>query len=327
MPTIIQETPELKNDTSAYGLSMFSTVPGALEFLNDPESQIQFLEPGNTVRAYVHNRGGNGVRLSTDEDTFAAHNVIQGNEYQIKITPDLPYDGNFNTSVYNLTQPKVLADLNQEEIIRTVGYDLFNDNQSAYEEGALYSDVFTVEASAPHFFEVSMPTTNPGFDASGRMLNEVTIGYNIELIDLSTGESNQDVPIPDITFEKAENVALLYAAALDRRPDAEGLNYWLSNVAGGQSMKHVADSFINSDEFIERFGLGSDEEFIDRLYLNVLDRQPDQSGYDYWVDVISQGEKTRANVLIDFAQSPENREGAEWLSELSYNPSDNDWLI
>jgi len=326
MPTVIQETTNLKNDTSDYGLSRFSTVSGALEFLNNSENQIQFLEPGDSVRAYVHNRGGNGVTLSFDDDTFAAHNVIQGKQYQIKITPDLPYDGNFSTSVYNLTEPKVFADLNQDQILRTIGYDLFNNNQSAYVDGSLYSDVFTVEASAPHFFEVSMPTTNPGFDATGRMLHEVTIGYNIELIDISVGESNQNVPAPDITFEKAENVSLLYAAALDRRPDADGLNYWLGNVAGGQNVEAIADSFINSNEFIERFGSGNDEEYIDRLYLNVLDRQPDQAGYDFWLEVMSQGQ-TRADVLIEFAESPENREGAAWLSELTYNHSDNDWLI
>ena len=283
MPTIIQETSNLQNDTDVYGLSNFSTVPGALDFLNNPESQIQFLEPGETVRAYVHNRGGNGLRLSFDDDTFATHNVIQGKQYQIKITPDLPYDGNFSTSVYNLMQPKVLADLNQDQILRTVGYDFFNNNQSAYVDGSLYSDVFTVEASAPHFFEVSMPTTNPGYDASGRMLHEVTIGYNIELIDVSIGELNHNAPAPDITFQKAENVSLLYAAALDRRPDADGLNYWLSNVTGGQSIEAVANSFINSNEFIERFGSGSDEEYIDRLYLNVVLRHftwiwPDRIG-------------------------------------------------
>ena len=131
MAAPIQETPNLQNDTSAYELSMFSTVPGAVEFLNDPESQIQFLEPGDTVRAYVHNRGGNGISLSFDDDTFVAHNIVQDREYQLKITPDLPYDGYFSASVYNLQAPKVLADLNQEQILNDVGYDLFDNMQSA----------------------------------------------------------------------------------------------------------------------------------------------------------------------------------------------------
>lgn len=326
MAAPIQETPNLQNDTSAYELSMFSTVPGAKEFLNDPESQLQFLEPGDTVRAYVHNRGGYGISLSFDDDTFVAHNIVQGREYQLKITPDLPYDGYFSASVYNLQEPKVLADLNQEQILSDVGYDLFDNMQSAYVDGALYSEAFTAEASAPQFFEVSMPTTGVEFDQSGNIINSVTIGYNITLIDLSAGDNSSDAPLPDITPEKAENVALLYAAALDRRPDAEGLNYWLNNVAGGQNIEAIADSFISSDEFIELFGSGNNAEYIDRLYLNVLDRQPDQSGYDYWLNAMVQGQ-SRADVLVEFAESPENRESAVWLSELDYDPLNHDWLI
>lgn len=328
MAQLIQETPNLADDTDAYGLSLFSNVTRAREFANDPDTQLQLLEPGETVRAYVHNRGGNGIRLSTDEDTFLTYNMVQGKEYQLKITPDLPYDGLFSASVYNLTPPtSFLNALNEEQILRTVGYDFFNNNQSAYEDGSLYSDVFTADVSAPHFYEVSMPTTNPGFDAAGNMLNSVTIGYNIKLIDLSVGDVvNGNEPLADITFEKAESVSLLYAAALDRRPDAEGLNYWLNNVTGGQDIEAIANAFIHSDEFIEQFGSGNNEEYIERLYLNVLDRQPDQSGYDYWLEVMSGGQ-SRADVLTEFAESPENREGATWLSELSYDPSNNDWLI
>ena len=98
----------------------------------------------------------------------------------------------------------------------------------------------------------------------------------------------------------------IYKAAFDRQPDSEGLGFWIKHMDAGMGIDAVAEQFISSAEFIQMYGPSpSDEQFVDLLYANVLDRQPDQSGYDFWIGAMSRG-LTRAGVLAEFSESAEN---------------------
>jgi Domain of unknown function (DUF4214) len=75
----------------------------------------------------------------------------------------------------------------------------------------------------------------------------------------------------------------------------------------GESLLQVSNYFLLSEEFQELYGANtSDTEFIDSLYHNVLHRNPDQAGYDFWIDSMDLG-VSRAQVLVDFSQSAENQ--------------------
>lgn len=98
----------------------------------------------------------------------------------------------------------------------------------------------------------------------------------------------------------------IYKAAFDRQPDSIGLGFWIKNMDAGVSLEAVAQEFINSTEFINMYGANpSDERFVDLLYANVLDRQSDQSGYDFWIGALNRG-LTRAGLLAEFSESREN---------------------
>lgn len=124
--------------------------------------------------------------------------------------------------------------------------------------------------------------------------------------------------------EAAENIALLYEAALNRLPDIEGLNYWIDEYATGMSFEGIAHSFIQSSEFQSNFNVSSDEEFIDRMYFNVLDRAADSAGKEYWLGEIDQG-LSQAGVLNSFAVSDENINNASWLTGL--NEDNGNWVF
>ena len=47
-------------------------------------------------------------------------------------------------------------------------------------------------------------------------------------------------------------------------------------------------------------------EYVDAMYRNVLNRPPDQAGYDYWTGRMDDG-LSREEILVFFAESPENR--------------------
>ena len=43
------------------------------------------------------------------------------------------------------------------------------------------------------------------------------------------------------------------------------------------------------------------------LYQNILDREPDVDGYNYWVGQLNNGIEKRSELLLGFAESTENQ--------------------
>ncbi len=121
--------------------------------------------------------------------------------------------------------------------------------------------------------------------------------------------------------EEAERVALLYEAALDRdgEIDAGGLNFWIDAREHGLSERALAEAFLGSGEFAAAFGAPetvSDRALVEQLYENVLDREGEGDGVDFWTAALGQEGFARRDLLLAFAESPENREGAAFLDGL-----------
>lgn len=98
----------------------------------------------------------------------------------------------------------------------------------------------------------------------------------------------------------------LYQAAFNRTPDKAGLGYWIDSMDSGHSLMQVANSFIESAEFHDKYGANpNDSQYVDALYANVLHRAPDAAGYDFWLHALQVA--PRAEVLVNFSESPENQ--------------------
>lgn len=102
----------------------------------------------------------------------------------------------------------------------------------------------------------------------------------------------------------------LYEASFDREPDLGGITYWVRELdAGLGDHNWLAARFLESDEFTQSFGHYAsltDEAFLALLYQNVLDREGEAGGIDYWLKTLESG-ANRANVLGAFAESAENQ--------------------
>ncbi|WP_423002510.1 DUF4214 domain-containing protein [Undibacterium sp. JH2W] len=100
----------------------------------------------------------------------------------------------------------------------------------------------------------------------------------------------------------------LYQAAFGRKPDLEGLGYWIKDMDKGSSLTTVAAGFFQSPEFQKLYGSNpSTTTLITNFYQNVLHRAPDQAGFDYWNNQLSKGQITAAGVLASFCESAENQ--------------------
>lgn len=98
----------------------------------------------------------------------------------------------------------------------------------------------------------------------------------------------------------------LYQAAFGRTPDTTGLSFWTNQMDQGTVLRTVARGFIGSAEFQSLYGSNpSNQQFVDNLYHNILGRDPDQSGAQFWDSQLDKG-LDRAVALADFSESPEN---------------------
>ena len=103
----------------------------------------------------------------------------------------------------------------------------------------------------------------------------------------------------------AGQVYRVYQASLGRAPDGSGLANWTHALEAGGSLQTVVNGFIGSPEFLARYGVAGDDQFIALLYQNVLHRAPDDQGLANWKTYLSSGH-SRAEAVIGFSESPED---------------------
>ena len=188
-------------------------------------------------------------------------------------------------------------------------------------EGLAVPDVYEVYRSEKEDgnYKLVGKSAMPKFEDAGTDVNKTYYYYVIAVRDLSEyglgfyGENSQTIevkagahagdPSDDPTFE--DFVERLYTVALDRESDPEGKAFWVKQVVEeGKTGADCARFFLlDADEFMKR-NLSVDD-FVETLYATFFDRESDEGGKKGWVDAISSGAKTRAEVVNDFIESTE----------------------
>jgi len=100
------------------------------------------------------------------------------------------------------------------------------------------------------------------------------------------------------------SIRRLYRAFFLRQPSAANLSYWVSLANGGASLDAIADQFVASAEFQNRYGSLSNEAFVALVYQNVLNRPADSDGYNHWLTQLYAG-MSRGTLMIGFSESVE----------------------
>jgi hypothetical protein len=143
----------------------------------------------------------------------------------------------------------------------------------------------------------SMSTAWDGtITVSSKIDGAVTTGMNsIERIKFSDTAKAYDADIG------AGQVYRLYQAAFNRKPDLEGLGYWIKAIDAGYTITQIAESFVIQPQLTKL----NNADFIESLYQNALHR-PSDDGKSYWVGRLEDG-MSRAAVLASFSDSAENK--------------------
>lgn len=118
------------------------------------------------------------------------------------------------------------------------------------------------------------------------------------------GNTPETSPTPT---EEVKNVGdfvtRCYQVAFNRTPDKDGFDSWVDKLTNGQACGvQVGYGFIFSDEYSNKNT--TDDQFVKDLYKMFFDREPDEAGYDYWMNQLK-ANVNRIEVFAGFANSLE----------------------
>ena len=262
----------------------------------------------------------------------------------------------------NQTQEEVLANIrrsdeyqeNQQDIeVQEEGGNADDVTFAGDEDfNNLYNDTFTAATgggqaeSNANSSDVGLPYIDPESEQGKRQaINDI---YR-DVLERNTDQGGEDYwykelesgrqTLDDIrsNVEKSDEAANLesnkafieeqYQSGLDRGtqdnvddaadPYGGGMGYWLKDLATGQSRDDVAANIRRSDEFSTQA-----EDYLDGLYENILERDPDAEGLDYWKEQLTSGNQTREEVEANINRSDEKWLGDTYKAELGRSLGD-----
>ncbi|MEL6414836.1 MAG: DUF4214 domain-containing protein [Pseudomonadota bacterium] len=144
----------------------------------------------------------------------------------------------------------------------------------------------------------------------------------------ATGTSYNDILDQIIALDEVDQIVgrviRLYEGVFGRKPDKGGLDFWVDtyrSVLNGNPGETDKNNLILSikdwldpnktQEFADRYGFNpSDLDFTTELYRNILGREPDQGGLNFWVGQLQPQQPggfflTREQLVIEFTESSE----------------------
>jgi Domain of unknown function (DUF4214)/Metallo-peptidase family M12 len=103
------------------------------------------------------------------------------------------------------------------------------------------------------------------------------------------------------SLDNTQFVTLLYHNVLNRQPDQAGLNGWVSMLNAGTSRGTVLMGFSESTEFV---AAKFNEVYVTMMYVGMLRRSPDSTGYNGWLTYLRNG-NSPLNMISGFYNATE----------------------
>ncbi len=129
---------------------------------------------------------------------------------------------------------------------------------------------------------------------------------------------------------QVQSLIELYIAFFNRTPDADGIVYWMDQLAAGKTISQIADSFyqagIQTSTYTGYTKDMSDADFVRLIYKNVLGRTgptaPTDGEVAYWVSDLQSGRQTKSSVvstMLTSARTFANDPQFGWVTRLLNN--------
>lgn len=269
-----------------------------------PTVNIAMPSGGNKPVFSGSGEAGTTIELYRDGDFTKIGSAVVGANGAWSLTSQPLPNGNYNVIVtsLDLAGNARAGQVTAAVSISHAGYQagtanadtiVMNAGSTAVDAGAGIDTVVFGGARAD--FAVKKETW--GYSVTGAN-GEVDGLFNVERIQFNDGWKAID--------DNSAKIFRLYQAIMGRESDEGGLGFWTKHLDNGTLLTTIAAGFMEAPEFDTLYGAApSNEEFIYKLYDNVLNREPDAGGLLYWTAEI--GRLGREQLVIEFSESPENQ--------------------
>jgi len=182
-------------------------------------------------------------------------------------------------------------------------------------------------ASSPVYSNVQLFVYRLYEDVLKRTYDPVGLAYWTRQLNnrLQTGASVAELfffcpEFKEQNVSNSEYLNRLYRAFLNREPEPAGHAYWLRQLNNGMSREQLFESFVVAPEFFERCIIAEiphgmptppvvianmSRVFVERLYTQVLKKEPDASGVNHWRNRLANGSDTGSSIIYNFVFSSE----------------------
>ena len=269
----------MKNGNALVGLFQGMFEQNILTFNPGWDENAQKVDDFDDVRAIQKHVKAQGIPLTTEADETSS-----GPASFIIVDPD---GNNIN--------PAPVVDAARARALRSVP-------EVAGEAVAPFPDF---ETFADQLFDVVH-----GRPATSAEMVEVADQVTVEGIEAALAE----VVNPNTTGGSLDR---LYEAYFLRQADTEGFNYWMDQFRAGASLSQIAEWFAESEEFKLRYDELTFSDFLDQLYIDVLERDPDEEGKRYWLELLDSGQLNRGTIVVQFTQGQELINATRHRTELT----------
>jgi len=90
-----------------------------------------------------------------------------------------------------------------------------------------------------------------------------------------------------------------YIAYYGRPADSGGQDFWVTQLMANDSkLSSIINTFGNSAEFNDRFGMLSNSQLIDNIYQQLFARAPDAGGKQFYLDSLNSEKRTLQNISL-----------------------------
>lgn len=138
-----------------------------------------------------------------------------------------------------------------------------------------------------------------GTDGTDTLTNIQRLQFSDQTIDITMLSKTASLTSAQLT-----ELVDLYVAYFNRAPDALGLDYWGAALKDGASFATLASAFASSPEAVAAYPATlSNTAFVTAVYTNVLGRNTDSGGLNFWVNGLQTGGVTKGNFVLNVIQS------------------------
>ena len=279
----------------------------------------------------IQGLGGNDLLIGgSGNDTLYGQNgndELQGgsgnDELQGGAGDDVSYGGIGNDTLFGQDgNDRLFGDSGNDQLQGGSGLDRFmggagNDTlfgDSGF-DGAYYNSS-RVNFTQSKVGEVTTFTDNLGLEGTDQLTSVERAYFTDYYVNLTVQSKSA---VSNIASSNLQQLQELYVAFFNRVPDADGLEYWIGQFNGGQSINQIAESFYNSGiAFSELTGISAgmtNTSFINVVYNNVLGRSngADPEGLSFWTTALQSGVETKATLVASIIASAHQFKGdAQW---------------